>query len=844
MTPDPAKPSPEAAQPVASASGDPAHAIEPRPLDLTSPQFTPRAVLTGMTLAALLSMCNIYTGLKIGWSLNMSITAALLSFGFWKILEKTARTREWGILENNVNQTAASSGASVSSAGLVAPIPALAMLTGQTLGWPYLALWVFSVCLVGITVAVALRRQMILEEKLPFVSGIASGETLKEMYAHGAEAMKRVQWLAGAGVVAGILKYATDVKAWFSAGIGYAGAVSGIPLSQLTFRFDTNLLMYGVGALIGLRACVSLLIGAVLAWAIVAPAMLNQGKIRLEVSEPLPILPPGVVLPAPPDGYAAYDAQAGRIRFQGIMTAAERDGLLAQSDDPAWTEVVHRLWMRSDRHSEAPADPSRWTTTRPLQFRESVGEVPYAFDLPRRLTSRVQMDRSAGTLVALGAMSDGTRAEVRAIADEVQAAEPRHAAAMDRVRAALDALHVASNAPRLPEGRTASVFGDGSVEYDDLAKTVRVTGLLPAEGGALAEAASALGLSKETVDSLKSGARFSSIRPDFRDLVTWLLWPGVTLMVVASLLSFAFSWRSIAGSFRRRAAGGPAEAASDDVPRNVFIAAIVAALILSTVLQVSLFAIVWWTAALGVLVTFVLALVAGRVSGETNITPVGAMGKVTQLMFGLIAPSQPAPNLMAANVTGGASSQCADLLHDLKTGWLLGASPRLQAMAQVCGALAGAMAGSFVYLILFPRPADQLMTGDWPAPAVATWKAVAELFQVGLQAIPEGTPAAMLVAAVAAVVLVLVEKLAPAKWRKWTLSPASLGLAFVVHAHYSVTMFLGAVIGLLLARANGKWTSKYLVVVCAGIVAGESLTGVGIAFTKIDFATILERIFG
>jgi len=91
---------------------------------------------------------------------------------------------------------------------------------------------------------------------------------------------------------------------------------------------------------------------------------------------------------------------------------------------------------------------------------------------------------------------------------------------------------------------------------------------------------------------------------------------------------------------------------------------------------------------------------------------------------------------------------------------------------------------------------------------------------------------------------VFVEKLAPKKLRKFTLSPASIGLAFVVHAHYSITMFLGAVIGLILARTRKRWTAKYLVVVCAGVVAGESLTGVGVALSKIDFATILERIFG
>jgi hypothetical protein len=154
------------------------------------------------------------------------------------------------------------------------------------------------------------------------------------------------------------------------------------------------------------------------------------------------------------------------------------------------------------------------------------------------------------------------------------------------------------------------------------------------------------------------------------------------------------------------------------------------------------------------------------------------------------------------------------------------------------------MAGSFVYLVLFPNPADQLMSNEWPAPAVATWKAVAELFQVGFRAIPEGTPMAMTIGAVAALVLVFVEKLVPPRWRKFTLSPASIGLAFVVHAHYSMTMFLGGVLALILARTRKKWTKAYLVVVCAGVVAGESLTGVGIALSEIDFATILERIFG
>ena len=818
--------------------------LRPLPLDTTSPQFTARAVLTGMFLAALLSMCNIYTGLKIGWSLNMSITAALLSFGFWKALEKVFHTREWGILENNVNQTACSSGASVSSAGLVAPIPALAMLTGQTLGWPYLALWVFSVCLVGITVAIALRRQMLIEEKLPFASGIASAETLREMYAHGKEAMARVRMLGVAGLVAALLKVLTDVTRSIPEAYPWIGSIAGIRLSQLTFRFDTNLLMYAVGGLIGLRACISLVVGAALAWGVVAPTMLNEGKIRLEIGEALAVLPAGVTLEIPPDGYLSYDGQRGLLKYQGVMSVAERDRLLAKSDDAGYREAVNRLWMRSDRTAVAPADPGRWTTTRPLPFSEEVGRVPLAFELPRRLANRVRLDRETGTLVVFGAIDDDVRRSVREIAAAVAADDDRYAGTMERLAQTMDRLADRSRESRLADGAETAEFADGRIRYDDRTKTLRVIGPLDAEEDAalLAEVAARLGVPDDALADLAGAAGFHPVVPGFRGLVTWLLWPGVTMMVVASLVSFAFSWRSILSSFSRSRGSG--EADTGEVGRRWFLSAIVVALILSVICQVSFFEIVWWTASLGVLVTFLLAIVAARVSGETNITPVGAMGKVTQLMFGVIAPGQAASNLMAANVTGGASSQCADLLHDMKCGWLLGASPKLQSLAQICGAFSGAMAGSFVYLVLFPNPAEQLMSNDWPAPAVATWKAVAELFQVGFRAIPEGTPTAMSVAAIAAVVLVLAEKYSPAKWRKWTPSPASIGLAFVVHAHYSITMLIGAILAWGLGRVAKSWTARFLVVICAGIIAGESLTGVGVAFSKIDFGTIVERIFG
>ena len=86
-------------------------------VDLDAPQLTIRAVATGMILGGTLSLCNVYLGLKIGWGINMSITAALLGFGFWQFLKGTAGTSDFGKLENNVNQTAASSAASIVAGG-------------------------------------------------------------------------------------------------------------------------------------------------------------------------------------------------------------------------------------------------------------------------------------------------------------------------------------------------------------------------------------------------------------------------------------------------------------------------------------------------------------------------------------------------------------------------------------------------------------------------------------------------------------------------------------------------------------------------------------------------------
>uniref|UniRef100_UPI00197FF023 OPT/YSL family transporter n=1 Tax=Pseudomonas viridiflava TaxID=33069 RepID=UPI00197FF023 len=91
-----------------------------------------RAVVTGIVLGILLTPSNVYAGLKIGWSFNMSIIALLIGYGIWRGLARRSSTQlPWTLHESNINQTVASAAASIISGGLVAPIPAYTLLTGQ-----------------------------------------------------------------------------------------------------------------------------------------------------------------------------------------------------------------------------------------------------------------------------------------------------------------------------------------------------------------------------------------------------------------------------------------------------------------------------------------------------------------------------------------------------------------------------------------------------------------------------------------------------------------------------------------------------------------------------------------
>jgi uncharacterized oligopeptide transporter (OPT) family protein len=321
---------------------------------------------------------------------------------------------------------------------------------------------------------------------------------------------------------------------------------------------------------------------------------------------------------------------------------------------------------------------------------------------------------------------------------------------------------------------------------------------------------------------------------------SWTLWPSTAMMVTSGLLSFVLRWRTVLRAFQGLIVmfgGGKSDDPLEhvEVPGSWFVLGTLASGTACVLLGHFVFDITWWMGILAVLLTFVLSIVAARATGETDITPIGAMGKIVQLMYGVIAPPSASSttasmttNLMTASITAGASSHSADLLTDLKCGYLLGGNPRKQTISQLFGVLAGTIVCVPVYaLVADPK---RLGTVQMPAPSAKVWQGMAEMMAKGLEALPRGALVAALIGGAVGIVLVLAEEFTPKRYRKWIPSPIGLGIAGVIPAFNSVSMFIGSLVAFVIAKRQPAIDEAYTIPVSSGLIAGESLMGVAVIF--------------
>lgn len=126
-----------------------------------------------------------------------------------------------------------------------------------------------------------------------------------------------------------------------------------------------------------------------------------------------------------------------------------------------------------------------------------------------------------------------------------------------------------------------------------------------------------------------------------------------------------------------------------------------------------------------------------------------------------------------------------------------------------------------------------LLTQEWPAPAVATWKAVAQTLSAGMDSLSTSVRWAILLGGLAGIVLGLLETGTPAyKWR-YLPSAGALGLAFIIPASVSMMMAMGAILTWLVSVKRQGLAERFAVTTAAGLIAGESIMGVSASLWEL-----------
>jgi uncharacterized oligopeptide transporter (OPT) family protein len=114
-------------------------------------------------------------------------------------------------------------------------------------------------------------------------------------------------------------------------------------------------------------------------------------------------------------------------------------------------------------------------------------------------------------------------------------------------------------------------------------------------------------------------------------------------------------------------------------------------------------------------------------------------------------------NLMAANITSSAAFSSADLPTDLKSGYLLGANPRKQFLAQFAGIFTGTVASVLAFNVMVPT-ASVLGSDMFPAPAAQAWRAVAIALSKGFESLGPIKVWSIIIGAAVGIILTLLPR--------------------------------------------------------------------------------------
>jgi uncharacterized oligopeptide transporter (OPT) family protein len=336
----------------------------------------------------------------------------------------------------------------------------------------------------------------------------------------------------------------------------------------------------------------------------------------------------------------------------------------------------------------------------------------------------------------------------------------------------------------------------------------------------------------------------------------WGLWWGVTMMVVGSLVSLLGRPEIFMTAFKSLRRNPPTEPAatgvasdplrSIELPLGVSYVGVPIFCVLGASVTHWFFAVPWLLAFISLPLILVLTVICTNSMALTSWTPTGALSKITQFSMGAIDRSNPASNLLPAAMTAEIAANAANLLSDIKPGYMLGAKPRQQAIGHVIGIFSGALVCIPLFFLLFLPPGHDgvrstitIVSEQFPMPAAMQWKGVAELIAMGIGGLPSSALIAMTVAAVCAAVIEITNIAAPGRM---PLSAVSIGLGVVLPPEYTLPMFIGALIFWLMGRRYSTpdtlgyaYWREGREPICAGLISGSALLGIGNAIVNAVF---------
>jgi len=329
----------------------------------------------------------------------------------------------------------------------------------------------------------------------------------------------------------------------------------------------------------------------------------------------------------------------------------------------------------------------------------------------------------------------------------------------------------------------------------------------------------------------------------------WSLWWGVTMMVVGALVSLLAKPEIFTSAFKRKAKPAKVDPQSDllkdiEVPLWISWIGVPVVSLAGCWATHAFFGVPLWLSIVSLPLIFVLTVICTNSMALTSWTPTGSLSKITQFTMGALDRSNPGSNLLPAGMTAEVASNAANLLSDIKPGYMLGGKPRHQAIGHIIGNLAGVLASVPLFFLLFVKTdaagtasAADMVSDQFGFPAALQWKGVADIIAKGLTSLPTS---ALISVGVAAVAAIAIELTRIATKGRSGLSAVAIGLGVTLPPQATMMMFVGALLFHFMGRKHKQpgtrghriWVEG-MEPICAGLISGAALMGIGDAIINV-----------